>query len=337
MKRKWTTAGAAAVALSMLFGGSVFAFSDIQNDANRAEILALRDAGIVSGIGHDLFAPKGKMSMAQGVAMLVKGFGLNIDNMKFIKEPKASDYFTNVPDDAWYADEFIIAYLNGLPIPKDVDPNQALTKEQYADLLFKAMSTKGEFYFVELWAQLKDEEEVNKEYMTSIQRLVIAKIATLDDGYFHPKQEITRGEAASMLHKAIRFAEKHAAKPELPDKQGVTLDVYKVNEEVNKVVVNWGEKPNPGYSVAITGIQFTDEGEALIYYELREPDPDKMYPQVITEAKAETYVASHYKPVLAGPDNGPMKGGSVEPVEPSEPVQAQDTPISSSAANPGSE
>lgn len=304
MRKRFGFVWAAILVLTMMFGGSVYAFSDIQGDPNEADIAALHKSGVLSGVKEGTFAPKGKVTMAQGVAMLVKAFDLNIDSIRFIREPKASDYFTKVPDDAWYANAFVIAHLNGLPVPKDADPTQSLTREQFAHLLYHALSKKGEYAFIEIWIMIKDEKDINQDYMTSIQRLLIGKIVELDDGgYFHPKAELTRSEAARLLHKALRFVKEQKPIPPQPPIDGkVTMSVTKVNEEVNKVTLTWGEMPNPGYRIVVTGIEFTPQGEAVIAYELREPEPGKMYPQVITEAKVDTFVATSYKPVLKSPN-----------------------------------
>lgn len=298
MFKRWT-ALLAALALLVSLQSTVFAFSDIQGDEAEADIIALRDAGIVSGISTETFAPKGKVTFAQAVELVVKGFKLNIDNIRFIKEPKASDYFTKVPDDSWYAQSFIIAQLNGLSLAKDVDPMQTMTREQFAKLLYEAMTRNGDFPLIELYVMVEDEKDVSEGYMTTIQRLLIMKVAKLEKGYFYPKREVTRGEAVQMLHRAIQFVKEHKpVDPVPPVDPTVTMQTEKVNEDVGKVTVSWGSKPNPGYRISIDRIEFQTNGEAWVFYSTHLPEPDKMYPQVITEPKASTYVASSYKPVI---------------------------------------
>jgi len=297
-----------------MFAGSVFAFADIRGDKGETDILALKEAGIVSGVTAELFAPRGKVSYAHGIQMLVKGFDLKAEPSGSKPIPKASDIFANVKDSAWYSGAFVAAHLNGLPIPKDVNPNEKMTKEQFAHLLFNAILSKGDFAFIELYVMMEDEKDVSPEMMESIQKLLVAKIAQLDNGYFYPKKEITRSEAAQMLHKAIRFVKTVEPIPPLkpPLDPGVTMSVSKVNDEVNKVTVSWGEKPNPGYRVSISKIEFTENGQAVIYYTLHEPEPGKMYPQVITEAKAHTFISAEYQPVLINgfaDDAGRVRGG----------------------------
>jgi hypothetical protein len=298
MKRLAAMVTTAALVFS-LSASSVFAFTDL-DDSEKAPILQLKDRGVVSGVDTEHFAPKGKINMAQSVSLIVKGLGLNIDNIRFVKEPQASDYFTNVPNDAWYAKDFIIAHLNGLELAKDIDPNAIITREQYANLLVTAMETKGQFPLIKMLILFEDDAEINPLYQGTLQRLYLYKIAKLgEDRKAEPKREVTRGEAAVLLYNAIQFVESHKGNqpaPEQPGQNEVTVKVEQVNADVNKVTLS-RTVPHPGYGLAITGIRFQTDGTAVITYAVTPPKPDMMYPQVVTEVKAETYVSAQYKPV----------------------------------------
>ncbi|WP_409341195.1 S-layer homology domain-containing protein [Paenibacillus sp. MBLB4367] len=283
------------VALLLLpAAGSAFAFNDLNGNPAKAAIEQLERDGIVSGVDEHSFKPNESMTNAQAVHLIVKGMKLNIDHIRFIKEPLAGDYFTNVPNDAWYAQSFIVAQLNGLPLAKDIDPSKPITRELFADLLFHALLKTGDYAFIELFVVMKDGDEVTEGRMESIQKLLIAKIAKLDEnGKFYPQKAVTRGEAAAMLHAAIVFVKEHSTMNQPDPEHTVTVSSEKVNDEVNKVTLSWGTRPNPGYRLTIDGIAFTGN-EAVISYSLHTPEPGRMYPQVITEAKASTFVASSY-------------------------------------------
>jgi hypothetical protein len=277
--------------ISSLTFSSAFAFSDLEEGQSEA-VLALKNRGIVSGIDSEHYVPKGKISYAQSVQMIVKGLNLKMDTIRFIKQPLASDTYSNVPNDAWYADAFIIAHYNGLEIPKDVNPNATISREQFGDLLVRAIETKGNFPLVKMFIVIKDEDQININYQGTLQRLLLYKITQLDqDGKFNPKAELTRGEAANWVYQAIQFVESHAQN-QAPASE-VSVKVEKVNDEVNKVTLS-KELPNPGYGIAIQAIEFQADGQAVIRYTIQKPKPGMMYPQVITEAKAETYVSSKY-------------------------------------------
>ncbi|MBD2870086.1 S-layer homology domain-containing protein [Paenibacillus arenilitoris] len=302
--------------LLLTLGQTVWAFKDIKNDANEQKIAELQKRGIVNGDKHDRFNPKGKLTYAEGVTLLVRGFDLNIDNIRFIKEPKATDYFPNLKDNAWYSQSFIIAQLNGLEIPKDVKASDAMTREQFAHHLFKAIMKQGDYAFIEIFLLIADVADVDKAYMDSIQKLLISKIATLDDtNKFYPKQAITRGIAAGWLYDALKFVKETEPIPPQPEVPAfdLKLAVTPVNDEVNKVTVST-QVPHPGYGIRIASIAFEGE-EAVIYVETVLPDPDKMYPQVVTDVSAVTYVDAAFKPVL------PATGGGSDPSVGSESAQ----------------
>jgi hypothetical protein len=112
MKFKWSAVLTFLLIIALMTGGSALAFNDIKDTVGKDEIMALKNKGIISGFTDTTFAPQGKLSYAQGITLIVKGFDLNINAMKFIKKPEASDYFTKVPDNAWYAQSLMYAQLN---------------------------------------------------------------------------------------------------------------------------------------------------------------------------------------------------------------------------------
>ncbi|GLX68306.1 S-layer homology domain-containing protein [Paenibacillus glycanilyticus] len=297
MKRKSFLLLALSILLVFTLGQTVFAFSDTSKDPNKTKIDSLQKQGLISGEKGDKFNSEGKLTYAAGVTLLVKAFHLNIDNIRFIKEPKVSDYYTNLKDDAWYSQAFIIAQYNGLEVPKDVKANDAMTREQFAHHLFKAILKQGDYAFIEMYMTLNDEKDVNKDYMDSVQKLLISKIATLDSkNNFYPKQAITRSAAAGWLYDGLEFVQKTPTTPVVQPVQELKLTVTSVNKDINKVTVT-GQAPHPGYGLRITSISFVGD-QAFVSVETVQPDPDKMYPQVITEISASTYVDAAYKPVL---------------------------------------
>lgn len=291
--KKLTALTLTTLLISSLTFSSVYAFSDLEEGQTEA-ILGLKERGVVSGINNDLFVPKGKITYAQTVQVIVKGLNLNLDTMRFIKQPLASDTYTNIPNDAWYAEAFIVAHYNGLEIPKDVNPNATITREQFGDLLVRAIEKKGDFPLIKMFIEITDEDQINVEYQGTLQRLLLYKVTQLDkEGKFNPKNELTRGEAASWVYRAIHFVETHTQNT-VPVQQEVTVKTAKVNDDINKVTLTT-ELPNPGYGFAITAIQFTEDGKAVIQYVVKQPNPDMMYPQVITQAHVETYISSKYE------------------------------------------
>ncbi|MEK0313125.1 S-layer homology domain-containing protein [Cohnella sp. 56] len=293
----------ALMLFSLSVSASAFAFNDIQKDPGKSYIEQLQKKGLVRGDGSGMFKPKSAITAQSAVTLIVNGFGLNIDNIRFIKEPKASDYFTKVKDNAPYAKAFIIAQLNGLDIPRDIDPNGKVTREQYAHWVYQAISKKGEYAWIEMYMTFKDEDKVTKGYMDSVQKLLIGKIASLDEkNRFRPKDAITRSEAAVILAKGITFVKntKPVPQPEQPASPltNVRMSSEAYGTEALKVTIS-AEAPHAGYGIEIANVAYKDK-QAIITYRVVKPDPDRMYPQVITTVAAAVYISTAYTPVLGG-------------------------------------
>jgi hypothetical protein len=301
MIKKWSFMLSLVLGMILLLGQSVFAFSDIQGDPAQAKIEALQKAGIISGLDDNTFNPKGKVTTAQGVHMLVKGLELNLDPLRFVKQPLATDYFDNVPNDAWYANSMIVAINNGVPLPRDLQPQSTLTRETFAAYLYGALNAQVEYMSTMMWIEIKDQDEIDKANRTAVQEIVKTKITNLENGSFRPKAEITRSEAADMLYNTIEFMKNHPRKTVVSavPSENVTLTTVSVSADVNKIVLSRGSKPNSGYGITILGVDFTSEDQAVIRYSLQNPEPGHMYAQVITEPKAEIYIGSAYKKVTA--------------------------------------
>ncbi|OPA73012.1 hypothetical protein BVG16_31145 [Paenibacillus selenitireducens] len=288
----------------------------MRNLMKKPLILLMLIAIFSMGISGSAFAHKGNnqskqnekdsLNAATAVTMIVKGLDLNIDNIKFIKKPEASDYFTKVKNDSSYAEYFIIAQINGLGIPKDINPSAKITREQFAKWLFGALSHKGNYSWIEIFQSVSDADQVTNGYMDSIQKLLIAKIVSLDSKQrFYPKSYITRAGADDMISKTLKFIKN--TKSETPDTSvlnQVKITSDKETDSVTRVMLSV-LVPHSGFGLEITGIQFS-KGVATIQYRVLEPDPDNMYSQVITELKAVTYIPSDYKAVL----------GTVQPTAP---------------------
>lgn len=282
--RKIKLAASLMMTSSLLLASSVSAFSDVQGqDAKITE--ALQQKGIIQGITKDHFVPLGKLTGAQGIHMIVKALEL---------KPKAGGSLQPSGHTEWYASSLRIAEDNGIKLPKDFAPNAELSREAFADLLMQAINVTGNYPTIKMYIEVADADQMNPDYANSIQTLLLMKIASLDEqGEFHPKQAITRIEAARLVHNAADFVNKYK-EAEQDVKDQVSFEVEKVNEQINKVVLTRAQQPNPGYGIRVAKVEFTGK-TATVYYELLSPEPDKDYIQVITDTKAETYVSSEYQ------------------------------------------
>lgn len=280
---------------SSLLGAGVVsagAFSDIEDRGNQAIVKSLQDKGIIQGITTDKFAPQKTITSAQAVQLVVKATGLKeLPNF-------SGKSFESVPDGAWYANAVNIAVQHGLPVSAETKWNEPMTREDFANLLAAAVQKTGNYPVILMYMHIADESQIKEENRGAVQFLLLTKIAELDKGAkFHPEQNLTRMEAAKMTHAAMQFIKEHKQGTVGEGEQNgddISTQIVKVNDKVNKVVITKDNLPNPGYAVAVTSIDFVNGKQAIVYYTVIQPDPNKMYPQVISKSSAEAYVSSQY-------------------------------------------
>lgn len=210
-------------ALTLSFAGQSYAavtpFSDLTNVEAKDKIIALQEQGLVHGISNDLFAPNATITAAQGVQLIVKALNLNLDLVRFLVEPKATDYFKNADNDAWYANALITASVNGVVLPADLDPNKKWTREEFTHQLISTIETHSNLPQIKLVpAQINDNKDLTIDYEGSIQRALAYNVVKLDEqGNFHPKAEISRAEAAVQIYNALEYIKAHPAPSPQPD------------------------------------------------------------------------------------------------------------------------
>ncbi|AIQ12735.1 S-layer homology domain-containing protein [Paenibacillus durus] len=206
-------------AIMMLSAGSEsFAagseFTDIGSVQGKDKIASLKDRGLVKGVYGSRFMPKSVISSAEGIQFISGGLELNLDAIRFVKAPVASDIFTKVKDDEWYAKAFINAYYNGVEIPANIDPKEPMTKEQFTVLLVQGLEKGNILPMIKIApAKIADEDQINPASQGAIQRSLVYKINTLDkDGKFNPGSKLTRAEAAVMLYNALEYLKAYGNK-----------------------------------------------------------------------------------------------------------------------------
>lgn len=220
----------AAAALTLSFAGQAFAsaaaFKDINSVEGKDQIIALHDSGLINGVTAELFAPNKTITQAETVQMIVNALGLNLDLVRFVKEPKASDYYKNAEDSAWYANALIVAAVNGLDLPAELNPQEKLTREAFTHQLIHSIENSGKLPMINpVVTEFKDQDQVKVDYSGSIQRALNYGIVKLDqNGEFHPKKEITRAEAAIEVSNALNYLKAHSALEQGNESESLTME-----------------------------------------------------------------------------------------------------------------
>ncbi|MFC4776583.1 S-layer homology domain-containing protein [Paenibacillus sp. GCM10023252] len=215
-KMQWKTVTAAAV-LTLTLAGQSFAatspFQDVKGTPAEDKINVLFEQGVIKGISDDKFAPGAVVTAAQGVQLIVNALDLNLDLVRFVKEPLATDYFKHADNKAWYAQTLIIAAVNNLELPADLKPTDKWTREEFTHQLISAIEQHANLPEIKLApVEVKDQELLTPEYDGSLQRALAYGVVKLDEaGKFNPKAELTRGEAAEQIYNALEYIKAHPA------------------------------------------------------------------------------------------------------------------------------
>lgn len=200
-----TTIRTAALSLALLASsiGPAFAadhFTDVQNSPAKDQIEALHAKNIVQGVTDAQFAPEQLLKLSEGMTMIVKGLQLNAPT------PKEGDAALK----PWYEAALSSARANGIDLPAEADPAQALTKEQFVYYVMQALEKSGRFPMINLIpVPIADQDQMTAEYQGAIQRALHYKLVSLDEkSGFQPKSKLTRAEAALILYQAVLLYEK---------------------------------------------------------------------------------------------------------------------------------
>ncbi|MDO3410615.1 S-layer homology domain-containing protein [Saccharibacillus sp. CPCC 101409] len=294
MKKTIKACAALVMAGSFAFAASASAFSDIKDTSDAKIAASLQEQGIMKGVGSDRFAPALDLTNAQAVQLIVSAFGIQSDGGAAFK-PGAS-----FNEKAWYASAYKAASQNGIQTVTTKDSVSAkITREAFASLLLEGVNTTGDYATTKMYLVFKDEKDFTSKHVGAVQTLGNMKIISADaDGNFRPQDPITRMEAAQMVYNAIEFIDRVNNQPS-EGTEGPEVSVTTATESDGRVKATLTVSlPNPGYGLKISDVKYEGD-KATVVYTITQPDPGMMYPQVITEATASTYLNKAYAEVTA--------------------------------------
>ena len=164
-------------------------------DESDAAMDQLQSWGVVGGYPDGNLHPERSLTRAEFVSMVNRAYGYT---------QTGPTPFIDVPASAWYADDVAIAYnakyFTGVS-PRMAAPDDSLTREQSMVLLARNMRLDPVAGEVTEFADGRDFSEWSRGYARAAAQADL--IDGYDDGSFKPTQDITRGEMAVMLQRAL--------------------------------------------------------------------------------------------------------------------------------------
>ncbi|ADZ84510.1 pectinesterase family protein [Cellulosilyticum lentocellum] len=177
-------------------------FTDVTStDAYYDDIMFLANNGYVEGVGNGQFAPLMEMTRSQFATILSRVLNLTTSS--------TTSAFTDVKPNAWYFNGIQACYEAGLikgVSATSFAPNDKISKQDMMLLLSRAITylniqldeTQSDIQFI-------DQANISAYALDGIKICIQAGILK-NEGYFIPKNVVTRADMATMFAKLIRLA-----------------------------------------------------------------------------------------------------------------------------------
>lgn len=185
-------------------------FSDTTNHPASRDIELAANLGIMVGTGLDtngaaLFAPSAMANKAQLAAVLQRAFQLDYDHIRFIKQPVASDYYQDVPNESWYAEAAVMCAINNIfPSGGNFAPDESITRLEAARAIYACFQAKGiSIPMIMLRPVFEDTAALTQEDMNMVVFVNNTGILTGQNGFFRPAAIMNRAELASVLGRCV--------------------------------------------------------------------------------------------------------------------------------------
>ncbi|MEQ8200299.1 MAG: protease inhibitor I42 family protein [Syntrophomonadaceae bacterium] len=215
-----------------------------------ADIQAISGLGLMNGTGtaddgQRLFSPQGNVSRAQLAAILTNTFGLDYGTIRFIKEPRASDYYQDVSDKDWYAPYVVMGAINQVfPTGGDFGPDQSATRVGIAQAVSHSFNAKGiSVPMILMMPMFRDTGDLSQEEMNAVVFVNNTGIMKSYGDYFRPGDTLTRAEMAAVAMRCVELIAASEAN------QGQELRV----PMGGIFYLSLASNPTTGYSWTVTG------------------------------------------------------------------------------------
>ena len=161
---------------------------------------ALYEKGVVSGVGHNNFAPDRAVTRAEFITMLMRGFSLIGDD--------ATCSFTDVKDGDWCYDAIAMAasmgIVNGLP-DGSFGVNREVSRQDMSVMCVRLAQAIGlELSEAKCYEGFADDADISDYAKESVEKLYKSGIVNgTGDGNFTPQGNANRAQAAKIIYEII--------------------------------------------------------------------------------------------------------------------------------------
>ncbi len=175
-------------------------------------INAIAGLGLMNGTGttadgQRIFSPEGTVSRAQLATVMTNTFNLDYGNIRFVKQPVATDYYRDVVNNAWYSESLVMCAINDIFDPGDhFYPNRPATRLEIAQSIYRSFTAKGiSVPMIMIMPVFDDTASLSQEEMNAVVFVSNTGIMKGNDNHFRPQDNLTRAELAVVLMKCVEL------------------------------------------------------------------------------------------------------------------------------------
>ena len=172
------------------------AFKDVENHPDKDAIANVTKRGLFKGVNETTFAPNKPFSRSHAALVLHRLAGTPASNTTNFNDVKAS-----ATEDAvsWAVANQFISPLNN----KVFGAAKPITREEFAVAVYNALKAAGQITAAEA-PVYTDDMDISAHAKEAVASLKAAGIMTGTNNGFHPKQSLTRAQAAVVLDKLLK-------------------------------------------------------------------------------------------------------------------------------------
>ncbi|MDD6736366.1 MAG: S-layer homology domain-containing protein, partial [Clostridiales bacterium] len=157
------------------------------------------------------------ITRAEFITMLTGIYNIEMPAETAEEEKRA---FADTTETDWYYPGVMAAAYAGIMSGDGgmAYPNREITRQEMAVLICKAMEYKGfDINSDTELSRFKDDDAIDRWAFASVKKLQTGGVISGNDGYFAPKDNAKRCEAAQMLYKAMNVAERSVSENEIAE------------------------------------------------------------------------------------------------------------------------
>lgn len=301
------------VCIMLVFSSSLPAFATNNNNKNKSrsfkdvqkgywaydDIMWMLDRNIIEGVGNGAFSPNSTVSRSEFAKMMVNTLNLqrySPDTPSFLDVKKNSWEYQYV--------EAAKAYLTGFRTSGGdyYKPSQSAVREDMTVALVKALGYQNETADESILNRFADAGQISpnlRKYVAlSVKHGLVEGYSQNGQTIFNPQGNLTRAEAATLLHRAFKYNEEKITYDE--DKVTYDDNTYikpsvSVSTDNNKLIVSWNKISSTQLAGYMVVVSMNDSTPAY---------PDNGYLYYITDKNQTSAVIDNSTPYNGTSDFG---------------------------------